>query len=140
MQHLFIQEVKGKWSVMVLLALHQWPHLSYRDGGRAWCPLFLTLDEKREDLKLTLLSQRTKGSTGEVLFGHLKTFVIRLPWWLSGKESACQCRRHGFDPWSGKIPHDEKQLSLCAATNKPSRAGELQLTSPCDTTTEACAP
>ena len=27
-----------------------------------------------------------------------------LPWWLSGKESACQCRKHGFDPWSGKIP------------------------------------
>ena len=25
------------------------------------------------------------------------------PWWLSGKESTCQCRRHGFDPWSGKI-------------------------------------
>ena len=21
-----------------------------------------------------------------------------------GKESACQCRRHGFDPWVGKIP------------------------------------
>ena len=21
-----------------------------------------------------------------------------LPWWLSGKESACQCRRHGFNP------------------------------------------
>ena len=20
-----------------------------------------------------------------------------LPWWLSGKESTCQCRRHGFD-------------------------------------------
>ena len=25
--------------------------------------------------------------------------------WLSDKESACQCRRHGFAPWSGKIPH-----------------------------------
>ena len=25
-------------------------------------------------------------------------------WWLSGKESACHCRRWGFDPWSGKIP------------------------------------
>ena len=24
--------------------------------------------------------------------------------WLSGKESACQCRRHAFDPWVGKIP------------------------------------
>ena len=21
-----------------------------------------------------------------------------LPWWLSGKQSACQCRRHRFDP------------------------------------------
>ena len=25
------------------------------------------------------------------------------PCWLSGKETACQCRRHGFDPWVGKI-------------------------------------
>jgi len=30
-----------------------------------------------------------------------------LSWWLSGKESASQCRRHRFDPWSGKIPHAE---------------------------------
>ena len=31
----------------------------------------------------------------------------RLPWWLSGKNSACQykrCRRHGFKPWSGRSP------------------------------------
>lgn len=27
-----------------------------------------------------------------------------LPWWLSGKESASQCRRHGFNPWVRKIP------------------------------------
>ena len=33
-----------------------------------------------------------------------------LPWRLSGKESACQCRRHGFDPWSRKIPHAAVQL------------------------------
>jgi len=26
-----------------------------------------------------------------------------LPRWLSGKESTCQCRRHRFDPWIGKI-------------------------------------
>ena len=26
-----------------------------------------------------------------------------LPWWLSGKESACQSRKHGFDPWVRKI-------------------------------------
>ena len=27
-----------------------------------------------------------------------------LPRWLSGKESACQFRRRGFDPWVRKIP------------------------------------
>ena len=27
-----------------------------------------------------------------------------LPGWLSGKESACQCRRLRFDHWAGKIP------------------------------------
>ena len=26
----------------------------------------------------------------------------------SGKESACQSRRHGFDPWVGKIPWRRK--------------------------------
>jgi len=26
-----------------------------------------------------------------------------LPWWLNSKESACQCRRPGFDHWVGKI-------------------------------------
>ena len=31
-------------------------------------------------------------------------FDIGLPWGLSGKEPACQCRRCVFDPWVGKIP------------------------------------
>ena len=30
------------------------------------------------------------------------------PWWLNGKESACQCRRHGFSPWVWKIPWRRK--------------------------------
>ena len=29
--------------------------------------------------------------------------LIRLLWWRSGEESACQCRRHGLDPWVRKI-------------------------------------
>ena len=36
---------------------------------------------------------------------------VRFPWWLSRKESACQCRRHGFRSWSGKIPHTAGELS-----------------------------
>ena len=33
--------------------------------------------------------------------------------------TACQCRGHGFDPWSGKIPHAAEQLSPCATTTEP---------------------
>ena len=35
-------------------------------------------------------------------------FGYGFPWWLSGKESPCQCRRCWFDPWVGKIPWRRK--------------------------------
>ena len=41
-----------------------------------------------------------------------------LPRWLSGKESACQCRsrrRLGFDPWVGKIPWRRTWLPTLAS-------------------------
>ena len=44
-----------------------------------------------------------------------------LPWWRSGWESACQCRGHGFEPWSGKIPHAVEQLGPCVTTTEPAR-------------------
>ena len=31
-----------------------------------------------------------------------------LLWWLSGKESACQCRRHELNPWVREIPWRRK--------------------------------
>ena len=46
---------------------------------------------------------------------------LGLPWWRSGWESACQCRGHGFEPWSGKIPHATEQLGLWATTTEPVR-------------------
>ena len=67
----------------------------------------------------------------------VKKFLWGLPWWLSGKESACQCGRQGFATWSRKIPHTEEHgpqlLSLC------SRAGKAQQSSPCAATTEVHA-
>ena len=36
-------------------------------------------------------------------------------WW----ESACQRRGHGFEPWSGKIPHAAEQLGPWATTTEP---------------------
>ena len=44
---------------------------------------------------------------------------LGLSWWRSGWESTCQCREHGFDPWSGKIPHAAEQISPCTATTEP---------------------
>ena len=50
------------------------------------------------------------------------TYWINNPepsWWLSGIESACQCRRHGFNRLSRMIPHALEQQSLCATTIEP---------------------
>ena len=56
-----------------------------------------------------------------------------LPRCLSGKEAACQCKKHGFYPWVEKIPHTRQQLSLCATTI------ELVLDRPCSATKQATA-
>ena len=37
--------------------------------------------------------------------------LTRLPWWLSGEESACQCRRLGFDSWVKKTPLEEEMAN-----------------------------
>ena len=56
------------------------------------------------------------------LRGHLPSRMYNenwgegLPWRLSGYESACQCKRHGFHPRSGKIPRAAEQLSPCTTT------------------------
>ena len=63
-----------------------------------------------------------------------------LPWWLSGKESVLQCKRHRFDPWSGKIPHAAENLSSCTTTAEQSlgsRPRELQPLSPHTATADA---
>ena len=50
---------------------------------------------------------------------RFKNHALGLPWWRSGWESACQCRGHGFEPWSGKIPHAAEQLGPWATTTEP---------------------
>ena len=69
-----------------------------------------------------------------------------LPCWLSGKESACQCRRHELDLWSGKISHAVEQLSQCASTIesvlRSLRAATMEADaplSPCSTRREVTA-
>ena len=40
--------------------------------------------------------------------GYATSFVRGLPWWLSGIESACQCRRHRFNSWVRNISWTRK--------------------------------
>ena len=69
-------------------------------------------------LLLGLSLYRTQTNIGALLSLKKKT-TCGLPWWFSGKESAWQCRRHGFQSWSGKIPHAGEQLSSCTTTTEP---------------------
>ena len=65
-----------------------------------------------------LFSQPNKIVSNFITFLISNKLVV-LPWWLSGEESACQCRRHGFDPWSSEISHATGQLRPCTATSEP---------------------
>ena len=57
-------------------------------------------------------------------------FMCGLPWWLSGKQSACQCRRHRFDPQSEKNLHATQQLSLCKTMDPVLRSPGAVATEP----------
>ena len=46
--------------------------------------------------------------TRDIAYMYACTVVKNLPAKKKKKESACQCRRHGFDPWVGTIPWSKK--------------------------------
>ena len=60
--------------------------------------------------------------SAEGLFKPGSCQIGGLPRWLRGKESACQCRRCGFNPWAGKEDPLEKEMatpSSCSCWGKP---------------------
>ena len=61
---------------------------------------------------------------------HICIYNIKeLAWWLSGKESPCQCRRHWFDLWSRKITWRGKwQQTPVFLPGKPHRQRSLWAT------------
>ena len=90
-----------------------WDHLLSLQG--AWVPSLVGEQRSHIACSVTERKKETKG----------------LPWWLSDKESACQCRRHKSDPWLRRF---HMPLSLC------SRDQELQRLSPWAAAAEARAP
>ena len=68
-------------------------------------------------LAMTTKTQYTEGKMYKLDLIKIKNLcsskaLLRgLPWWLTGRESICQCRRQGLNPRSRKIPHAMEQLS-----------------------------
>ena len=101
--------------ILVITTLSSWQP-SY--GMDTWCYLiavsiFISLVAIVEHLLMCLLTICTSSS--QKCLDTLIHFKIGLgpPWWLSGKASACQCRRHGFS--QSLIWED----STCRGTTKP---------------------
>ena len=83
-------------------------------AGYLWAEVPWTVDSYDPEILTEIVSQTSTKST-TLYWGFLYS-KMGFQRWHSGKESACQCRRHkrpGFDPWVGKIPWwSKRQLTL----------------------------
>ena len=127
-----------------LTACPQWEYLSPAEAGREtarWNPASVHMKTNSKEASLrkrahaiirkwwdkarphgcaVMITVMTGKSQGTEEKANINTKLqAHLPWRLSGKESACQCRKHGFNPWSGKIAHAAEQLSPSATTTEP---------------------
>ena len=70
------------------------------DGGTSWAAVYGVAQNQTRLKRLSSSSSSDKvkvTAIGRQRWGR--------PLWPRGEEFACQCWGHGFDPWSGKIPH-----------------------------------
>ena len=92
-----------KWKVKVKSLSRVWPSaIPWTAGYQAPPPMGFSRQEYWSGLPLPSPTHSTRTSLTENL--PVQNLQQRLPWWLSGKESACQCKRHGFDPGRSHMP------------------------------------
>ena len=78
------------------------PTISFRDGLCPWSKFTLVPSQNNNHIIIIITIILIISFTEYMLYNMLHV-IVRLPWWLSGKESAYQCRRHSFDPWVRQI-------------------------------------
>ena len=78
--------------------------------GVAKCQTWLS-DWTTTHLNITMFSQYNGNVNINCENKEQASSVPRLPRWLSGKKSACQCRSYRFDPWVRNIPWRRKWQS-----------------------------
>ena len=99
-----ISTVTGNWALQRILPLV--------NPARTLVPPDPVCSHKPEDPAKPRLGSRFT----ETMSSHMGVFLCCLDWgwfvtfskWLSGEEPTCQCRKHRFDPWVGKIPWRRK--------------------------------
>ena len=84
---------------------HPTPAFLPRDGGAWWAAVYGVTQSDTTEATQQQQQQQITCKNEEA--------VVGLPSWLRGQESALQCRRRRFPPWSWKIPHAAEQLSPC---------------------------
>ena len=93
------------------------PLSSHHLSSVSLCPNFLFIRTPRlliracsNDLIHNLITSAKTLSPSVCEFGEGEGLGLQrgLPWWLSGRESTCQCRRRRFDPRVRKIPWRRK--------------------------------
>ena len=90
-----------------------------RDWGAWWAAVSGVAQSPTRLKRLSSSSSNPPYSISQsIKKAFRRASLPRLPRWLSGKESACLCRRHkrcGFNPWVGKIP-PEKEMTTHSST------------------------
>ena len=65
-------------------------------------------DEKSQGSPALLSHVEERTALPTIYKDGLCKSYCRLPWWLSGKEAASQCRRGRFNPWGWEDPQRKK--------------------------------
>ena len=84
--------------------------------------------KKKELMRDRVCWEKEVNSPSMLIYFPKYYMLFQLPSWLSGKESAYQCRRLRFNPWVGKIPQRRKWQPISCLGNPGSLAWEIPWT------------
>ena len=127
-----LQRVKHNWARPPTQTTDIWAQINYcclklkkKNRKKGKIAIIASVLACFEAIKLKVFWEWEKSTTTVVLAWAPKRRNI-FTWkykqfgsFLGGKESSRQCRRRGFDPWSGKIPPGLEQLSPCPTSTGP---------------------
>ena len=102
---------KAPWLLLLQVCSSTWACPMQIGLSQECCLFYLRSSLWSSDLPLTFLCSIFAGFSLPCLLATTILDSFSLFYLPNTKESAYQCREHGFNPWSQKIPHAQGQLS-----------------------------